>query len=165
MPFPLSKSGSFRVETTGPADQHVAGLETALLDWLAYRMATGVARPDHSISFKGGVIRKINYMSVISTVDSGTFQLSPQGSEIEFSYSLRFTELFLIVTGMVLFIFGPAALGAAVIIGDREAIMRGVAIVIVGWFWLFGGNYLIAIFLVPIALKKVARRATGGTII
>jgi hypothetical protein len=160
MLFPLSKSGSFMVEVPGPAEPHVAALETALVDWLAEKRARSITHAGQAIAFKAGAFRLVNGLNILCPTGSGEIRFSAQSAGIEITYRLRFTEMFIVVTALLLITLGPFALS-----GQYWSAMESLTTFIIAWSLLFGASYLMAIFRIPSALKHLARQATGGTVV
>ena len=98
--------------------------------------------------------------NILVPVSSGEIQLAAQGGGIEISYHLRFTEMFVVVTAAVILLLGPELLSA-----PNLNAMEVTWLSLSAWLWLFGANYLVAIFRIPNALKNLAHQATGGSIV
>lgn len=159
MAFPASVTGAFNVETPGAPDQYVPLLKTAISDWLFEKRARAVSQTAQGISFKAGLFRFVWNLNPLVAIGSGDIEVMRQGTMIHVAYRLRFTELLMVVTSAVALFFGPPMWNAP----NLNAIEA------IGWlmfFWscLFGGNYMIARYRVPNALKQVAQRATGGKV-
>lgn len=159
MPFPISVIGSFDVETPDAPDQYVSSLKTAISDWLVENRARKVSQTAQGFSFKAGFFRWVSNWNPLFSIGSGDIEVMRQGTSIQVTYRLRFTEILIIVTSLVVFIFGPYAWSR---FNLNEVETTGILMAI--WFGLFGMNYFLARYRIPKALKQIARQATGGKI-
>ena len=85
---------------------------------------------------------------MLTFFDAGLLRVESEGTGQRISYSLRTVRSMLIVTAMVAI---PTTLVA---FNDRKSANTALLIFVLGWLWLFGVNYLIAMFRFPSWLKR-----------
>ena len=161
MPFPLTIVGSFEIKSPGGQnEQNAAAIEAAVTDWLVQKNARKISKIPQGISFEAGLFRFVWNWDPLVAISSGNVEFDHKESATQVAYYLSLTETIIVGTLMIVFGFVVVPIVAA----GFAAIPR-IEFLALGWFWLVGGNYLIAKYRVPSALKNVTRRAVKGRIL
>ncbi len=145
MPFPFSSRGTIEITTHGTASLPpiVSAIENAIRD----SKPTSLSVKDGVVSFRAGVFRFVNNWNQLVSISSGEIRLSQRGELVLIDYRISFVQMFIIVSMMVGLIFGFVA-------------QAPLGFVVVGWLWLFGGNYFLTLYRFPRFLRAVAEKAT-----
>lgn len=144
MPFPFSNSGTIEVISHEAASLQpiVSAIENAIRD----SKPTSLSVKDGVLSFRAGVFRFVNNWNDLVSIGSGEIRLSQRGERVLIHYRISFVQMFIIVSVMVGLIFGFVA-------------QAPLGFIVVGWLWLFGGNYLITLYRFPRFLRAAAEKA------
>lgn len=156
MPFPISMAGSFYVDVPEASDQDASRLKTAISEWLHEKRARSVSSTARGVSFRVGNSIFTPSWNPLVAISSGEIEIVPQETGIKVAYRLRFTQMLVLVTAMVILFLGPPILTAS-----NLTPMQASLFLLMAWLWLFGGNYVITLYRVPRALKRIARQTTG----
>ena len=163
MPFPISRSRTFRVATVGPPGPFVGPTLAAIEAWLAARGAGRMQRRDDEIAFRAGFLplltdwRKSTSKRLavgwnpLMTVGSGRVQVAPGEGGLEVTYSLRFTQLIVVASVLFLVFFGATP--------ESAQVSRWVS---AAWFGLVPLGYLVASVGIGMALETVAKEAVDS---
>jgi hypothetical protein len=144
MPFPFSNSGTIEVISHEAASIQpiVLAIENAIRD----SKPTSLRLNDGVLTYRAGVFRFVNNWNHLVSIGSGEIRFSQQGELVLIHYRISFVQMFIIVSVMVGLVFGfvaQAPLGS----------------IVLGWLWLFGGNYLITLYRFPRFLRAAAEKA------
>ena len=144
MPFPFSSRGTIEITTHGAASLPpiVSAIENAIRD----SKPTSLSVKDGVVSFRAGVFRFVNNWNQLISISSGEIRLSQRGELVLIDYRISFVQMFIIVSMMVGLIFGFVA-------------QAPLGFVVVGWLWLFGGNYFLTLYRFPRFLRAAAEKA------
>ena len=108
---------------------------------LEAQQASDIERRDDTITFAAGMFRFVSRSNVLSVISSGTVRVTSDFAGTRVHYTIRFTQLLVIVTAMVSF------MGGAMMMEQSRPPERGLfpplAFAIM-WLWLFGGNFVTA---------------------
>jgi hypothetical protein len=110
--------------------------------------ARKVSVEPNTVSFKGGFFRLVGNWNLLVAIGSGKIELDPQGHRI--AYSLSFAELLVVGTVMI---------GVMAMFMAAGGFPSGAFICFlpVGWLWLVGMNYLIALSRFDRFMKRCIR--------
>jgi hypothetical protein len=149
MPFPFSYSN--KVEIPFSPDAHTPeNLLNSIVLSLKNVKAINIHNDRNHITFSGGILRFVMNWNILVAVSSGKITVDKGNDKLCLKYSLKFTEMFIIVTAAVLGFLGPVIWQASNLTFSAK-----VGILAVAWSWLFGGNYFITIFRFPNFIKKM----------
>jgi hypothetical protein len=145
---------SFLGKVTIPAAPEVELVANRLEQALRVLKARQVSRVGSRIEFKAGVSLAISSTNLLAPIGSGELSLHPSGEFLTVRYQLRFTQMLVLVSGMVLAISVPFLMNMRTW-SDRQ---EGVLFLFFAWLWLFGGNVAISIVRFP---RWIVRSVTG----
>jgi hypothetical protein len=108
------------------------------------------------IEFKAGVFRFVGNWNLLVAIGSGEITFAEANGAVEIRYHISFVQLFVVVTVMVILLFG---LLPGISWGSSQG---GTPLSVLGlaWLWLFGVNYLITLFRFPAALRSALKHAS-----
>jgi len=143
MPFPISLAGVVAVSGL-TVDETIARLERAL----AGAGATALRRESNGLQFGGTAFRLVSNWNVLVPISTGIIEVRSRNDGIIVWYRLRFTWVLVAVTLLVTGLFAPIAVAS-------NAPMAGRLIFpVVGWLWLFGGNFVLTRWRFPRFLTR-----------
>lgn len=143
MPFPVTRRATYRSESQGdPA--HAA---EALAARLERAHASTIRQEDGLVEFDVKFFRPVAKTNLLVAIDRGTFRVHRESGGLVVEYELSFRRALLIITVMVLGVFGVLA-------GAGQPLSTRVETVVLAWVWLFGGNYVIACMRIPPFIRK-----------
>ena len=149
MPFPLSADGKIVVEGTDLI-QAIAAVEAEL----KRAKPSTISITGTHIEFTAGLFRFVTKWSLLGPIGSGSIAFQQMAGAVEVRYHISFVQLFIVVTMMVILVFG---LLPGLSWGAQARVPLPMLVVM--WLWLFGMNYLITIFAFRIALGGALRKA------
>ena len=149
MPFPFSYSNKVEVPFNRVSHTPENLLNSIVLSLKNVR-ARNIQNDRNYITFAGGILRFVMSWNILIAVSSGKITVDKGDDKLYLKYSLKFTEMFIIVTVAVLGFFGPVIWQA-----PNLTFYAKVGILAVAWIWLFGGNYFLTIFRFPDFIKKM----------
>ena len=144
MPFPISVSGvvTVRVVTVEAAlDQ----LERAL----ALQKASALQRQGNEVHFRGGAFRWVSNWNVLVPISKGVLHVQPRDDGVSIFYRVTFSEMLIAVTVMMAVFVGPV-----VAFSSRVPVPGRIGVILIGWSWLFGGNFALAWWRLPRFLRR-----------
>jgi len=150
MSFPGSFSGALTLRDATVA-QALARVESAL----DRERAFALQRSGSAIHFRGGVFRLVSGWNVLAAVSSGVVEMAPAGSGVQVRYRVAFTQLLVVVTGMVAFFLGPF-----VMMSPGPSMAGRLGILAFMWIWLFGANYALTRWRFPRFLRRAVEPAS-----
>jgi hypothetical protein len=138
--------GKVTIRDAPEAEVAATRLERALHELKAGR----VERADSQIQFTGGVFRSVSNLNLLVPVDSGELYIEPSSSFLTIRYRLRFTQMFVLVSVMVLILFVPILVSAPSLPGPDAIVVPFLV-----WLGLYGGNVAISIVRFPGWIQEV----------
>jgi hypothetical protein len=120
-----------------------------LIESLKRQKARNIQHSGHNITFRGGIFRFVSSWNQLGAISSGSLTLKKTESSLIVNYKIKFTEMLIIVTAMVIGFLGPPVWNAS-----NTGIVESIIILSFAWFWLFGGNVAITYFRFPRFLKN-----------
>jgi hypothetical protein len=114
--------------------------------------ANSVHQVGNRIEFHGGIFRPVMSWNQLVAISSGEIEVHHQRNITTLVYHIRFTQLLLLVSVMVVAFFGP-------FIWPAPNLDAGEALALLGfiWLWLVGGNIAITCFRFPRFLRKALK--------
>ena len=149
MPFPLSYAN--KIEVPFDVKKHTPeNLINSVVSSLKKVKAKNIQNDRNQITFSGGILRFVMNWNILVAVSSGIITVEKDNDKLTLNYHIKFTEMFVIVTFMVLCFMGPFILQA-----PNLSLFPKIVILVFAWFWLFGGNYCLTIFRFPSFIRKM----------
>ncbi|HEY1934839.1 MAG TPA: hypothetical protein VGG99_22770 [Acetobacteraceae bacterium] len=152
MPFPVSITGVIRLSRDVVGGASIDRIAVRIEDLLDAAAAKAVIRRDSSVAFTAGVFRAVFSSNVLVSLDSGTLDIEDAGDEIRVTYHASTVQMLIVVTAM-LFLMGTLML----CLGLPRLV--AVWVLLIGWLWLFGMNYLITSIRFPRWLRHGLQRS------
>lgn len=150
MPFPLSYANKIEIPFNG--NKHIPeNLINGIVSSLKKAKARNIKNDQNHITFTGGILRFVTSWNILGAVSSGIITIEKDNDRLILSYHLKFTEMFVIVTIMVLCFMGPFILQA-----PNLSLFLKIVVLVFAWLWLFGGNYCLTIFRFPGFIRKMS---------
>ncbi len=151
MAFPLSHSGTFRVEPDVPvsADELLARFSHAL----EAERAGGLVRSGETVAFQGSMLRGVRG-GLLRLVGEGWLRVVPENGRMRVAWKITYTPLllasllFLILPGVLL--YAEPSIPAAPKAG----------MLIMLWVWMVGLNYVLS----SLRFRRFVRRQLTGTV-
>jgi hypothetical protein len=158
MTFPISITGTISLPK-GTSDlrgvEEVCGQVENLLE---SARATVITRQDGSIAFTAGIFRFVTSWNVLVAINYGKIVVKDAGPVVRVSYFASTIEMLILTTLMLCII------SVWVIHNDSKGVtfpaQHPLWFAALGWFWLFGANYLLAALRFPRWLERGLRRAS-----
>jgi ABC-type xylose transport system permease subunit len=144
MGFPLSATGSIRVDTTD-VPRAIQTVDRLLRNTKASTIAIHENRIDFTVHF----FRLVTNWNLLVLIDSGSIVFRERDHAIDVEYDISFRRWFFIVTGIVAVVLVLVLLFA---IDPRSGV--SVPFLILLWLFLLGSNYFIAALRFPAALRS-----------
>lgn len=120
--------------------------------------ATVITRQDGSIAFTAGIFRFVTSWNVLVAINYGKIVVKDAGPVVRVSYFASTIEMLILTTLMLCII------SVWVIHNDSKGVtfpaQHPLWFAALGWFWLFGANYLLAALRFPRWLERGLRRAS-----
>jgi len=149
MSFPLSYAN--KIEVLFDAKNHAPeNLLRSIISSLKKVKASNIRNDQNRITFSGGILRFVMGWNILCAISSGEITFEKNNDKLSLNYHLKFTEMFVIVTIMVLGFMGPFIFQAR-----NLSPFPKIIILLFMWLWLFGGNYLLTIFRFPGFIRKM----------
>ena len=145
MPLPFSAAGCVHVAGASSTAVATERLEHALEQLRAKR----IDRSGNQIEFTGGIFRAVRGDNLLVAIGSGELSLKHSGQGLDVAYRLRFTQMLLTVSGLVLIVLGPPVIGAP----NLTALQAG-WVLVVAWLWLFGANVVLTLLRFPRWIRR-----------
>ncbi|MGC1302475.1 MAG: hypothetical protein WA840_08880 [Caulobacteraceae bacterium] len=136
MVFPLSIKDNIFIPTSQAAEARPAVLKQVEMLLLGVA-AQNVKRTSDYVTFKGGPLRFVSNMNILVSIDYGAIAVEEGEAGIVIRYQLSLEVMCIIVTAMM------AVLFAICVFQAHESWPRRGGIPLLGWAWIFGGNYLL----------------------
>ncbi len=106
MPFPFSYTN--KIEVPFDANKHTPdNLLSSIVSSLKNVKARNIQNDRNRITFSGGILRLVMNWNILVTVSSGEITVEKDNDKIILNYHIKFTEMFVIATAMVLGFMGP----------------------------------------------------------
>jgi hypothetical protein len=149
MPFPFSFTN--KIEVPFDANKHTPdNLLSSIVSSLKNVKARNIQNDRNRITFSGGILRLVMNWNILAAVSSGEITVEKDNDKIILNYHIKFTEMSVITTAMVLGFMGPFLIQA-----PNLTLFLKIIILAFIWLWLFGGNYYIIIFRFPRFIRKM----------
>lgn len=149
MPFPFSNTGTVVLEKRSKEDS-IEELGDAIQEGLQNVKARDITRNRNNFSFSGGFLRFVSNRNILVSVSSGEITIEETAETISIRYVLKFTEMLIIVSLMVVGGFGIMLWQAPNLSFFPKVILSAVL-----WLCLFGRNYLITTLRFPSFIRKI----------
>lgn len=149
MPFPFSNIGSVVLKKR-LKEVSIKELGDAIQEGLQNVKARDITRNQNNFSFSGGIFRFVSNWNILVSVSSGEISIEETAEAISIHYVLKFTEMLIIASLMVVGGFGAVLWQA-----PNLSFVPKVMLLAVAWSWLFGMNYLITILRFPSFIRKI----------
>lgn len=150
MPFPYSYNKTLAIETVAN-DISMDMILRKIFEGLQKEKAKAVHLEGSTIHFKGG-FQFISSWNLLLPISNGKITLLEQDKQLQAKIHLEFKEILVITSvGVPLF---------AIFVANKSAYMQLKEIfitIVLGWFWLFGMNYITTIFRFPLFVKKTIK--------
>jgi hypothetical protein len=111
-----------------------------------------MSRHSNDILFRGGVFRLVWNWNQLVAITSGRIRFSFSADRARIDYRITFTQMFVLVPAMLAFLCIP-------FFALSRSEVPPWQFLLFGWFWLFGGNYLITCFRFPRFLRRAVLAA------
>ena len=152
MPFPFNAQGTIVADSIDVAGA-TSAVERMLRDVKASRIFVG----EPQIDFTVRSFRLVTNWNLLVSIDSGRITFRPHDDGVELRYRISFIRMLIIVTAMVVAVFGFFPVMSW---GPQSRVP--LPMLLFAWCWLFGGNYVITVSRFPSALRSALRTA-GAT--
>jgi hypothetical protein len=138
--FPFSRRGILEVPGLEP-DLALDRLRVAL----EKADARNLRRDGSRLVFYGGIFRFVGSWNILCPISTGEISASPMSDGAKVTYRLSFVEILVVVSLMLAFMAGIAP-------GNARA--ESARMLLLGWSWLVGGNYLLTAWRFPRFLRR-----------
>jgi hypothetical protein len=137
MPFPLTYRLQHREKTGQSVQSMIAFVEEDLLR----AKVTDVTTDFGLVRFKTGILNFIGTgkLNPVAMISSGELEIMEENGEIVVTATMRFTAM-LIISSLMVFGF----MGSFMFHDQKTELKQGIPILIAGWLWIFGINYLVS---------------------
>jgi hypothetical protein len=146
VPFPVSITGSLELELAGgDADAAVE----RLIALLRRAKARSILRTNYRTTFTGGIFRPVLGINILTSIGWGEIDVEKRGASSVFvTWRLSTVQLLVFITvalvaiPIAVILLSSSSWSAHFIQNLRNVLDPGA--LIVGWIWLFIGNYILA---------------------
>jgi len=141
MPFPLDHRGeiSWTILSGRDPEWECDAFLNAVVEQLEREQANDILVTGNRVAFKGGMFRLVNNWNRLVSISSGYIEAVPANGRVVVTYYLSYRQLLIFASVGVL-------LMGLVLSGDNSSPVEvKLAIVVFGWLWLFGINFLISV--------------------
>ena len=151
MPFPVSAKGTLDVQLHREADAEK--LITAVVSAIRNESPSDLSRQSNEILFRGGVFRLVWNWNQLVSITSGFVRISFIPGRARVDYRITFTQMLILVPAMLAFLCIP-------FLTSPRSELPPWQLLLFGWPWLFGMNYLSTCVRFP----RFLRRAIDGAL-
>lgn len=137
MVFPLTIDGTVRVKVPAGCKAPEEIALSGLAENLEKAKVSTIRRHASSLAFTVNFLRFVWSGNLLVPIEDGTIDVTRDADKLKVTYRLGTFRLFFIVTAFMVPVF--------VITLSQQGLGQAVKFTGIGWGWLFGGNYLIAL--------------------
>lgn len=134
MAFPFSSSGVILVDTA--ASHSVSEVLSRISNAIEDQKPSSMEGSTDTVSFTSGIFRFVGGWNILVPISSGSIKCVQTSEGIVIHYHLAFTQMLVVVSLMVIVMFGIIA-------------RAPIPFLFVGWAWLFGTNYALMRYRFP----------------
>lgn len=153
MPFPLSHTGQLEISYV---NRSIESIITSVQDGLEKVNAINIVRNEKDISFSGGFFLSISSWHILTAISFGKISVRNLNNKISIKYYLNFRVFLIVSLILILGLLAPISFFYSNPAMPLEKLVW-VIYLILGWLFLFGGNYLITIIRFPCFIQKIVQ--------
>lgn len=148
MGFPISYDNEFILLKNEIGEDDIESLKRNILISLQKEKASYANIENGIIKFRGGM-RFVNSWNILLPITYGEINIVDQHESFIVTIGLKFTQMLIIISIMM-----PIFVSTVRILEPSMSLKEIFIVLVLGWFWLFGGNYLSTVFRFPRFIKR-----------